>query len=181
MRVQTKRTAAGVERWRDIPGFEGRYQASTEGRIRKAWPGARKPLILSMSRNHRDDKSLYVKLYDGSRFKSHRVLQLVAKTWLTVPKGCQVIHKNGLHSDNSLRNVAIMTFEEVGRKINARHASRPVVMIDRAGEIVECYSSSIHAAKTALMCVKSIRNRCNGLVKNEFDLTGYSYRWDDEE
>lgn len=169
-----------VERWRDIPGYEGRYQASTEGRIRKIWPGARKPLILKPGQRRRSEKMLYVHLHNGKRFVSLPVLRLVAITFCKVPEGMQVVHRNGLHSDNRLCNAMILTPEDVGRQINGRHHARPVVMIDQRGEIVECFKSAREAGRRTGVCFESVRDRCNRQVQDEFRLTGYSYRWDDD-
>lgn len=168
-----------IERWRDIPGYEGRYQASTEGRIRKAWPGARKPLILAQGLRRKKEKMLYVRLYNGSRYASLPVLRLVALAFCKVPEGSLVIHKNGLHSDNRLCNVEIMTPQEAGSRVCGRHHARPVVMIDRQGEIVECFGSAREAGRRTGVCFECVRDRCNRTVRDEFRLTGYSYRWDD--
>ena len=90
-----------------------------------------------------------------------------------------MVHKNGLHSDNRLVNVAVMTSQQVGREINYRWGCRPVVMINRDGEIVECYRSSREAARQNSLSENSVRRRCNREIADEFGLTGYSYRWDD--
>ena len=170
------------ERWKDIPGFEGRYQASTEGRIRKAWPGAREPKILTAGPRNRINNGWYVHLFDeNGKAKRYPVLRLVAETFCDVPEGKIVVHRNGLHSDNGLRNVAFMTRSQVGKLIKGRRRSRPVVMVDPNGEIVECYPSATQAAKAAGVWLSSVVDRCYGRIQDEFGLIGYSFRWDDEE
>lgn len=167
------------ERWKPVRGFEGRYEVSTMGRVRKAWPGAREPKILSQNHRHTGERALYVWMFrDGKRYHKP-VLRVVAETFLNAPPRAYVVHKNGLHSDNRLANVAVMTSQQVGREINYRWGCRPVVMINRDGEIVECYRSSREAARQNSLSENSVRRRCNREIADEFGLTGYSYRWDD--
>lgn len=168
------------ERWRPVRGFEGRYEVSDQGRVRKAWPGARKPLILSQHAKSARDKGPFVELYRGRRPTSCAVLRLVAEAFMgELPEGAVVVHRNRLHSDNRLENVALMSRERMGSKINRRWRARPVVRINRAGEIVECYGSAREAARAGHMHNGCVLRRCNRLVADEFALTGYSYRWDD--
>lgn len=178
MGAMQKRTDP-TERWRPVRGFEGRYEVSTMGRVRKAWPGAREPRILSPHHRHNEEKALYVVMFrDGKRYQKP-VLRIVAETFLNAPPRLFVVHRNGLHSDNRLVNVAVMTSQQVGREINYRWGCRPVVMIDPDGEIVECYRSSREAARQNHISESSVRRRCNREITDEFGLTGYSYRWDD--
>lgn len=169
------------ERWRPVRGFEGRYEVSTMGRVRKAWPGAREPRVLSHFRKNRLDSSYYVQLFrPGGRYIKAPVLRLVAEAFMgELAEGLVAVHKNGLHTDNRLENVVILSREQLGRTVNRRWRARPVVRINRAGEIVECYGSAREAARAGYISKGAIVERCNRRVADEFRLTGYSYRWDD--
>ena len=107
------------EIWRAIPGYEGKYEASTRGRIRslsrkvkhptgslKNWKGR----ILALSVPKRTGYQ-FVQLGDNSHtFLVHR---LVALTFIPNPqsKPC-VNHKDGDRLNNSVRNLEWMTYQE---------------------------------------------------------------------
>lgn len=169
------------EVWRDIPGYDGRYQASTHGRIRKAWKGAKQPVILKANPKHSGANQLYVNLFtaDGKQQK-RPVLRLVAMAFMKdLPEDAAVVHRNLLHSDNGLMNIRVMSRSALGRKVSYRYRCRPVVMIDRDGEIVDCYESIHKAAKANNLDITSVRLRCLGQIKDEFSLIGYSFRFDE--
>lgn len=98
------------EVWKDIPGYEGRYQASTEGRIRSLdryvkrgtngyWV---KGKVLSGSL----DSGGYKNVSLGYKTTKRRVHELIALTFLGPrPDGYDVCHKNGNRSDNKIENL----------------------------------------------------------------------------
>lgn len=102
------------EIWKDIPGYEQYYQASTFGRIRskdrsfKLHHGAiatRKGKILKGT----PDEKGYLKtrlLITGVSFKPKRIHRLIAQTFIPNPlQYSQVNHKNGDKSDNRIENL----------------------------------------------------------------------------
>lgn len=105
------------EVWRDIPGYEGLYQASTEGRIRSLtrqitqigrWgtPFTRtvKGRIL---RPGRYCPSGHVSVVLGRGSNGSPVHQLVMLTFVSpAPEGQEVRHLNGDPTDNRLDNLA---------------------------------------------------------------------------
>lgn len=114
-----------MEIWKDIPGFEGSYEASTEGRIRstsrvvatgrggyritegavlKPYKTRNGYLMLVLSCDHKKTKAL--------------VHRLVAKTFLEEsPDKYTVNHKNLIKTDNRVQNLEWMTHAE-----NQQHA-----------------------------------------------------------
>lgn len=175
------KTVDPPERWKPVRGFEGRYEVSDQGRVRKAWPGARKPRLLKNCTKRAGEKALHVNLFcaDGRQVK-RPVLKLVAEAFLgELPEGMKAVHKNGMLYDNRVGNIALMTDHDIGRNIAWKFTRRPVVKINRAGEIVDCYSSAREAGRRDYLTSTSVCARCNGQVADEFGLTGYSYRWDD--
>lgn len=173
------------EVWRDIPGYNGAYQASTLGRIRKIWPKSGKATLLRPYRHAGRKKAaacqqLRVHITEpGGRRVERTVLQLVASTFLCVPPGKQAIHKNGMRSDNSLNNIVFMSCTELGRRYGPKGGRKPVVKIDAAGEAIAFYPSARAAARENYCSYQTIMNRCNGKVKREFAGDGFTYRWDD--
>lgn len=172
------------EQWRDIPGFGGKYQASTEGNIRRVQPNGEtvpvRPYLRTGRRSHSQNAILrvHLSLPDGKRVE-RTVIKLVAETFLRIPEGKYAVHRNGLHTDPSVRNIIFLTPEELGKQYGDLSARRPVVKIDSNGNAVAHFTSARAAARTDHMSHMTVMSRCNGKVKREFALTGYSYRWDD--
>lgn len=105
--------STSCEIWKDIPGHEGKYQASNEGRIRSTdrlvgcAHGATRLMrgrILRPARN-RYNPHLYVVL--GHKANGSPVHQLVAETFLGPrPEGADVRHLDGNPANNRVENLA---------------------------------------------------------------------------
>ena len=107
-----------MEEWKDIPGYEGLYQASNFGRIRtcegKTTSNARfgvrvwKQRIMKPKRaaNKNGRIDLRVELWKDGKHKTLLVSRLVAFTWCEGYKdGWTVNHKNGNQLDNRAENL----------------------------------------------------------------------------
>ena len=98
-----------LEEWKDIPGYEGFYQASTEGRVRNKRTGR----ILRPGTCGRRGNYQQVGLMKNGKRKWHRVHGLV---WLTfngpVPEGMEINHINQNVKDNRLENLNLLTHTE---------------------------------------------------------------------
>lgn len=97
------------EIWKDIPGYEGLYQASNLGRIRSLIYN--KVHILKTSNT---GSGYYkVNLYLNKVMKSPKVHKLV---WTTfngpIPEGLEINHHNEKKNDNSLTNLELVTRKE---------------------------------------------------------------------
>lgn len=105
-----------IEVWKDIPGYEGKYQASTEGKIRSLdreitqigrWgkPFTRK-LKGQILRPGRYAKSGHVSVVLGRGTNGRPVHQLVLLTFIgPAPEGMEVLHKDGNPLNNKLNNL----------------------------------------------------------------------------
>lgn len=174
------------EHWRDIPGFGGMYQASTEGRIRRIWEKSGKETLVKpyvhvrQSCKAANNKALRVHLSTpGGKRVERTVLKLVADTFYPYFKGKRAVHRNGVHTDNSVRNIVFLSDIELGNTFGAQSSRRPVAKIDQSGEIIAVYTSARAAARENYVSYQTVMDRCNGKVRKEFALDGFSYRWDD--
>lgn len=115
-----------VEQWKDIPNYEGLYQASDLGRIK----------ALSKIRNHSSGNGLFLKkekilkqtennkyfnvgLYLNFNMTLYTVHHLVALTFLNhIPnaKLVNIDHKNNIQKDNRLINLQLITPRENSTK-----------------------------------------------------------------
>ena len=96
-----------IEEWRDIPGFEGRYQASTEGRIRstdKICTHKGRVLKTCIGSNGYPYVGVWAK--GGKNAKYTPVHHLVALTFLGErPQGYEICHADGNKQNNRLTNL----------------------------------------------------------------------------
>lgn len=110
---------------KDIPGYEGLYQAGEDGKIysverwvshsksgRQFVPGAQRVLSLH------ETGYLVVRLSCNGVARTHRVHRLIAKAFIENPS-CEVFvnHKNGVKTDNAVTNL-----EWCSPKENTNHA-----------------------------------------------------------
>ena len=113
-----------IEIWKDVPGWEGYYQASTLGRIRgvdrRIWNGkgyfTKKGVILK----HCYDKRGYPRVCfrRGDKPKVFTVHRLIALTFIPNPENKRTVnHKDGIKTNNFLDNLEWNTYSE-----NTRHA-----------------------------------------------------------
>lgn len=117
--------------WKDIPGYEGLYKASTDGRIKSM--GGHAPRVLSPALKQRGYYHLI--LCRSGQHGTHSVHRLIALTFLgTCPVGFDVNHKDGVKTNCSVNNL-----EYVSRSENHKHAYRlglrtaPRSMLGRLG------------------------------------------------
>jgi len=109
-----------VETWRNVPGHEGRYQVSDEGRVRsiphrvRVVVRGREATRLSPGRLLRPgaQKSGHLSVAIG-KGNSRQVHQLVLEAFVGPrPAGHEVLHLNHTPSDNRLANLAYGTRSE---------------------------------------------------------------------
>ena len=146
------------EIWKDIPGFEGAYQASTLGRIRSLdrtiTRGASKRrgpyeaklkgrIIKPVLR-----KDGYVVVPLGESLPCNRVHQLIAGTFIPNPENKPMInHKNGDREDNSVNNLEWCTNQE--NQIHARDILKREFGVGKPVKCIETgqvFSSAVKAA-----------------------------------
>ena len=110
--------ALNMEEWKDIPGYEGLYQASNTGEIRtcagkitsnarygqRVWKQRIMKQKYSIGKNGRRD--FRVELWKDGQHRTWLVSRLVALTWCEgYQDGWTVNHKNGDPKDNRADNL----------------------------------------------------------------------------
>ena len=168
-----------VDVWKPIPGYNGLYEASWDGQIRKIYKKA-KPKVLAQYEKSCIKGSR--RLFSKVMYKEANVAQLIYITFIgQIPDGKVVIHRNGLFTDNSVPNLEAISHKELGERTGANSRRKPVVKIDTSGEIVDVYRSARQAARENFMSYQTIIDRCNGLVKKSIAPDGFDYAWEDSE
>jgi len=124
-----------TEIWKDIPGYEGHYQASNLGRIKSMPRVIRKTFgdfnrgeivlkpVLSRQGYH------YNSLYLNGKMKKIKVHQLVAMAFLNhIPCGNKMVvnHKNFIKIDNRLENLEIVSNRENSNRLHLPSTSKYV-------------------------------------------------------
>lgn len=97
------------EIWKDVVGYEGLYQVSNFGRVRKI-----EPVIIGQGGSRY--KSVWLKKNNEKNFCS--VHRLVAQAFIPNPENKKTVnHINGIKSDNRVDNLEWATYSE-----NIKHA-----------------------------------------------------------
>ncbi len=94
-----------MEIWKDIEGYEGLYQVSNTGRVKRlVGKNCRKERILSAGYNTYG--YLKVDLYTGNRAKSKTIHRIMAETFIPNPNNLPcVCHYNDIRDDNRIENL----------------------------------------------------------------------------
>lgn len=104
-----------MEIWKDIKGYEGRYQVSSWGRVRNIQTGN----IITPYKNEKGYLKVYLNKGNHKNAK-FRINRLVAQAFIPNPYNLpQVNHKDGNKENNSYTNL-----EWVTNKENQVHASK---------------------------------------------------------
>lgn len=169
-----------IEEWKDIVGYEGKYQVSNLGNVRSLdrvvqFKDGRQARYKSTQRKpvRKQDGYLHIMLSDESKTKkSITIHRLVALAFVPNPNGFTEIN----HRDEDKENNQADNLEWCDRLYNCRYGTRgeriskahqrPVVMSNGKEQIV--YDSQLHAAKSLGVKPQSIGyaiahgTRCKG-------------------
>jgi hypothetical protein len=125
------------EEWRDIAGFQGRYQVSNFGRVRSFAHDKLNGRVMKITFYPNG----YPKVTLGKGGPQALVHRLVAEAFVDGDTSLQVNHKNGVRSDCRVENLEWLScsdnhrhsYRELSRKPHA--FCRPVVLVKRGEEL----------------------------------------------
>lgn len=166
--------------WKDIKGYEGLYQVSDEGNIRRIYKDGKTKLL-----KNRPSANYYtVCLSDKCQKKTCAVHRLVAETFLDKPEGkTEVNHKDGNKLNNRVENLEWVTQREnclhSMYQLNKNPFGKPprkVKCIDPITDTIIAEFKSVTDASRSIgkMSARaSITNVCQG-----YQQTAYGYKWE---
>lgn len=168
-----------MEIFKDIEGYEGKYQVSNLGNVRSLKYS--KPNILKSGDNGRGYR--YVSLRKCGMYKNLLVHRLVAKTFLDNEfNKTDVNHINGIKTDNNINNLEWATRTEnnkhsysiLGREPKGAYSRTKCAKFSINGELIKEYNS-IQECETENKLTKSIVSK--GLqYKDSYLKNGFVYK-----
>lgn len=160
------------EQWKDIEGYEGRYQISSFGRVKS---------LPTLKRNGngyyytkekiRRSKSTFdgyraITLVKNGIFRTYTIHRLVAKAFVENPNNYNEInHIDEIKTNNRVDNLEWCTHAynlEYGsrKEITRQKTMKPVLQFDRENKFIRKWNSGSDAARNLNIQQSSISNCC---------------------
>lgn len=167
------------EIWKDVPGFEGEYMASSYGRVKsldriiltncKEIHNKGEHIIVTSSGHvcrkkgqilKQSKRSEYFKVCFGKKcFSVHKLVML---TFIGErPEGKVIDHINGIHTDNRLENLRYCTIYENNNNPNSDNV-RPILQYTMSGEFICKWDSMTKACVGLGIKSHGISDVCRG-------------------
>lgn len=145
------------EQWRDIPRYEGLYQAGDQGNIRsvvrKNTERVQKTILNKGTTGKGRQHVMLSK--DGIR-QTYTVHKLVLSTWAGAPTMNEVVHHiNGVKHDNRLDNLTYRKKEFAqprGHRVHTAKLTEDNVREIRASKDKQTYLAAIYNVTAATIC-----------------------------
>lgn len=162
------------EIWKDIEGFEGKYQISSIGRVKSLKYGKEK--ILKGGKDK--DGYLFVNLYKDKKRKKIFIHRLVAQAFIPNPENKpEIDHINTIRTDNRVENLRWVTSSEnknnpITIEKYKNCSSIPVLQFTLDGKFIRKWDSATQAERELGFISSNISMCCSGRRKK----TG-NYKW----
>lgn len=164
------------EVWKSLDGYAKEYQVSSFGRVR--YKNKDRWYVMAATVLKNGSCIVNLRMPDGKRSPKN-LRTLVADTFLgECPAGMRRTNINGVRTDNAAANIQYVPMSATCARGGRNSRKRSVVKIDRDGNEIEFYGTSKEAGMANNLHPHAVRNRCNGKLKNPFDLLGYSFKWE---
>lgn len=184
------------EIWKDIPGYEGVYKASSYGRIkrvgayknqfRKSWESEKilKPGV-------KPNGYLFVNLSKDGKQKVHHVHRLIAETFIANTQNKPTVnHKDGDKSNNNIENLEWATYKEnnihsIQVLGNGRHrrngGGKTVLQFDLDMNLIAEYPSYRQAVReTGILSIDVVCRGERQKGKKQKTAGGYIWRYKED-
>ena len=159
--------------WKDIPCFQGKYQANTNGEIRNKKNN-------NIIKQYINNKGYYtVTLYRNHKSSRYNVHTLIAKTFIKNNDNLPLIN----HMDGNKLNNNINNLEWCTSRHNIEHAYnnglkkgcwKRVYQYDKSGKLIAIYDSQTLASMITKIKRSDISRSCNS---DNSTAGGYFWRW----
>lgn len=176
-----------MEAWKDVIGYEGIYQVSNTGKVKRIgayknqhgreWISNRilKPATKS-------NGYMFVGLSKDNKVSSKHIHRLVAEAFIPNPFNKPTVnHKDGNKSNNTVENLEWVTYLEnnmhsikvLKRDSKNSSDSRPVLQFDKEGNFIKEYPSMREAQRQT--GIDAIDKVCNHI---KYRKTAGGFRWE---
>lgn len=176
-----------MEVWKDIQGYEGIYQVSNMGRVKRLVGYQCKKERILCGRLDKDGYRCVVLHKDGKE-KNNKLHRMVAKAFIPNPENKNTVNHIDCNKDNNVvENLEWATdkeqmahakknnrlvYTEFQKKQTQLALNKPVRQYTKDGEFVMEYSSMGHAAESMGGSRTNIHHACYGEQK-----TAYGFVW----
>lgn len=166
--------------WKNIDGYFWPYRINDQAEVERLNPKGnwvRIKHIIDFSQSPTYPRVIVRMKGLNGKFKNVNVNSLMRNAFFPdLPEGIRLAHKNGMATDCALENLLPMTHSQCGKKNGGRNR-RSIEKVDREGNVVAVYSTTIEAAKKNFISRKAIWIRCKNQLKDPYLLDGYTYRY----
>ena len=169
-----------MEIWRDISGYEGIFQVSDLGRIRRIKYKKNKKIHL-LQPVQTSTGYLMIGLNKDNNRRICLIQRLVARAFPEICgewfEGCQISHENDIKTDNRAVNLKVcngsynMRHNDLCKKRRKFYCGR-VAKYSEDNKILEVFKNTTEAAKDAGVC-RGYMSRC---LDEEKSINGFIYK-----
>lgn len=174
------------EVWKDIDGFDDKYQVSNLGQIRSTYSGKKHRTIVLKPMVQKNGY-LYVVLWKDGKKKNKLIHRLVALAFVDNPNNYpEVNHKDENKENNTVDNLEWCEHktninygtckQKISEsKINHPRHSKPTYQYTKTGELVQVWPSAAEIERQLGYCAHVIGACRSGKIKS-----AYGYVWQEK-